>query len=147
VNDRSWLALLEERGQRGLASRLVVELTETAAIQDVEVTRRFVHRLHEIGCTVAMDDFGAGYTSFRNLRRLGVDMLKLDGSFIRALMESEDDRFFVRTLLDLARHMGMQTVAEWVPDEATAEQLAEWGCDYLQGALIALAGEGPPRQW
>ncbi|MDF2996787.1 MAG: diguanylate cyclase [Xanthobacteraceae bacterium] len=147
VNDRSWLALLEERGQRGLASRLVVELTETAAIQDVEVTRRFVRRLHEIGCTVAMDDFGAGYTSFRNLRRLGVDMLKLDGSFIRALMESEDDRFFVRTLLDLARHMGMQTVAEWVPDEATAEQLAEWGCDYLQGALIALAGEGPPRQW
>jgi diguanylate cyclase (GGDEF)-like protein len=143
VNDRAWLALLEERGRRGLAGRLVVELTETAAIQDVEVTRRFVHRLHEIGCTVAMDDFGAGYTSFRNLRRLGVDMLKLDGSFIRALMESEDDRFFVRTLLDLARHMGMQTVAEWVPDEATAEQLAAWGCDYLQGALIGLAAERP----
>lgn len=143
VNDRAWLAALEERGRRGLASRLVVELTETAAIQDVEVTRRFVHRLHEIGCTVAMDDFGAGYTSFRNLRRLGVDMLKLDGSFIRALMESEDDRFFVRTLLDLARHMGMQTVAEWVPDEATAQQLSEWGCDYLQGALIGLAGDGP----
>lgn len=146
VNDRAWLAALEERGRRGLAQRLVVELTETAAIQDVEVTRRFVHRLHEIGCTVAMDDFGAGYTSFRNLRRLGVDMLKLDGSFIRALMESEDDRFFVRTLLDLARHMGMQTVAEWVPDEATAQQLSEWGCDYLQGALIGLAGEGPPHQ-
>lgn len=139
VNDRAWMALLEDRGRRGLASRLIVELTETAAIQDVEMTRRFVHQLHDIGCTVAMDDFGAGYTSFRNLRRLGVDMLKLDGSFIRALMESEDDRFFVRTLLDLARHMGLRTVAEWVPDEATATQLAAWGCDYLQGALVGLA--------
>ncbi|WP_051661137.1 bifunctional diguanylate cyclase/phosphodiesterase [Bosea sp. 117] len=143
VNDRSWLAALERRGRRGLASRLLVEITETAAINDVEVTRRFVHRLHDVGCKVAMDDFGAGYTSFRNLRRLGVDMLKLDGSFISPLMESEDDRFFVRTLLSLARFMGLATVAEWVPDEKTAALLVEWGCDYLQGEAIGLARDTP----
>lgn len=145
VSDRTWLSLLEHRSRRKLAPRLVVELTETAAIRDMEAARRFVQRLRELGSTVAMDDFGAGYTSFRNLRQLGVDVLKLDGSFISALMDSEDDRFFVRTLLDLARHMGVKTVAEWVPDERTADQLAQWGCDYLQGELIGLAGPRPLR--
>ena len=143
IHDGAWLHLLEEHARRGLCDRLIVELTETTTISDLESVRRSVHWLHELGCKVAMDDFGVGYTSFRNLRRLGVDMLKIDGSFICTLMQSHDDRHFVRALLDLARNLDIETVAEWVLDEATAQQLVEWGCTYLQGELIGLATEKP----
>ncbi|MCJ8144922.1 EAL domain-containing protein [Ancylobacter sp. A5.8] len=145
IHDGAWLALLEERARQGFGERLIVELTESATIPDLESVRRTVNWLHDLGCKVAMDDFGVGYTSFRNLRRLGVDMLKIDGSFICSLMQSTDDRHFVRALLDLARNLGIETVAEWVLDEATGELLTEWGCTYLQGQLIGLAGCAPPH--
>lgn len=143
IHDGAWLHLLEEHARRGLCERLIIELTETTSIADLESVRRCVHWLHGLGCKVAMDDFGVGYTSFRNLRRLGVDMLKIDGSFISTLMQSHDDRHFVRALLDLARNLDIETVAEWVLDEATAQQLVDWGCTYLQGELIGLATEKP----
>jgi len=98
----------------------------------------------DLGCRIAIDDFGAGYTSFRNLRRLGVDLVKIDGTFVRNLLHSEDDRAFVHTLIDLSRRLGLKTVAEWVQDEASAVILAEWGCDYLQGALAGLASAERP---
>ena len=78
-------------------------------------------------------------SSFRNLRKLGVDILKIDGAFVQNLMRSDDDRAFVSALVDLAKRLGIKTVAEWVQDEASAQLLAEWGCDYLQGALFGLA--------
>ena len=102
----------------GVAERLIVEITEIAAIHDIDDTRGFVARVKDLGCRIAIDDFGAGYTSFRNLRKLGVDILKIDGAFVQNLMRSEDDRAFVRTLVDLARRLGLKTVAEWVQDEA-----------------------------
>jgi EAL domain-containing protein (putative c-di-GMP-specific phosphodiesterase class I) len=89
--------------------------------------------MQSCGVKVAMDDFGSGHTSFRNLRSLRVDLLKIDGAFIQNLARSKDDRFFVRTLIDLARHLEIQTVAEWVEDAASASILTEWGVDYLQG--------------
>ena len=122
-----------------MAGRLTVEITESAAIQDLDDTRGFVARVKDIGCRIAIDDFGAGYTSFRNLRKLGVDVIKIDGAFVQNLTRSEDDRAFVRTLIDLAKRLGLETVAEWVQDEEAAKLLAEWGCDYLQGQLIGLA--------
>jgi len=91
-----------------------------------------------------MDDFGAGYTSFRNLRRLGVDCVKIDGPFVENYHRSEDDRHFVRTLLGLAQHMGLSTVAEWVPTEEVARELAALGCDYLQGNHTGAALEDRP---
>jgi len=93
----------------------------------------------DLGCRIAIDDFGAGYASFRNLRKLGVDIVKIDGAFVQHIMRSEDDRAFVRTLIDLARRLKLKTVAEWVQVEAAAKALQAWGCDYLQGALIGLA--------
>jgi EAL domain-containing protein (putative c-di-GMP-specific phosphodiesterase class I) len=101
-------------------------------------------RVKDLGCRIAIDDFGAGYTSFRNLRKLGVDLVKIDGAFVQNLTRSEDDRVFVRTLLDLAQRLGLATVAEWVQDESAAAILAEWGCDYLQGHLIGLASLDRP---
>jgi EAL domain-containing protein (putative c-di-GMP-specific phosphodiesterase class I) len=135
-----WTALTASlRAQAGVAERLTVEITESAAIQDLDDTRGFVARVKDIGCRIAIDDFGAGYTSFRNLRKLGVDVIKIDGAFVQNLTRSEDDRAFVRTLIELAQRLGLEAIAEWVQDEEAAKLLAEWGCDYLQGQLIGLA--------
>ena len=125
----------------GCAERLIIEITETCAIEDIESTRRAIARLRSFGVRVAMDDFGAGHTSFRNLRGLQLDLLKIDGAFVQNLARSPDDRFFVRTLLELAQHVGIPAVAEWVEDEETARLLKEWGVTYFQGALFGRAGD------
>ena len=124
-------AMLSSR--QGLAERLIVEITETCAIADIAATRRVFGAMKKLGLRIAMDDFGAGHTSFRNLRDLRVDHLKIDGAFVQNLSRSADDRFFVRTLVDLARHLEVETVAEWVEDAEAARILADWGVDYLQG--------------
>jgi len=140
-----WTALATAlRAHASAAGRLTVEITESAAIQDLDDTRGFVARVKDLGCRIAIDDFGAGYTSFRNLRKLGVDLIKIDGAFVQNLTRSEDDRVFVRTLIDLARRLGLETVAEWVQDEEAAALLAGWGCDYLQGHLVGLASLDRP---
>jgi EAL domain-containing protein (putative c-di-GMP-specific phosphodiesterase class I) len=123
---------------------LIVEITETVAIQDIDDVRGFVARLKNLGSRIAIDDFGAGYTSFRNLRKLGVDIVKIDGAFVQNLAHSADDRAFVQTLIDLARRLEIKTVAEWVQDEQSASMLRDWGCDYIQGRLIGLATSERP---
>jgi EAL domain-containing protein (putative c-di-GMP-specific phosphodiesterase class I) len=129
----------------GVAERLIVEITETVAIQDIDGVREFVTRLKNFGSQIAIDDFGAGYTSFRNLRKLGVDIVKVDGAFVENIARSPDDRAFVQTLIDLARRLDIKTVAEWVQDEQSAVMHRDWGCDYIQGRLIGLAS--PSRPW
>jgi diguanylate cyclase (GGDEF)-like protein len=145
--DPDWWAGLGAmlRANPGAAERLIIEITETAAIQDLDDARGFVSRVKDLGCRIAIDDFGAGNTSFRNLRKLGVDIIKIDGAFVQNLMKSDDDRAFVQTLIDLSRRLGLKTVAEWVQDEAAAQMLSDWGCDFLQGALMGLAC--PDRPW
>ncbi|MGH6671955.1 MAG: putative bifunctional diguanylate cyclase/phosphodiesterase [Xanthobacteraceae bacterium] len=147
TSDPDWWAGLVSllRSNSGLAERLIVEITESAAIQDINETRGFVARVKDLGCRIAIDDFGAGYTSFRNLRKLGVDIVKIDGAFVADMMRSEDDRAFVHTLIDLGKRLNLSTVAEWVQSEEAAQTLEEWGCEYLQGALIGLAS--PERPW
>jgi diguanylate cyclase (GGDEF)-like protein len=132
------------RTHAGVAERLIVEITESAAILDIDETRGFVARVKELGCRIAIDDFGAGYTSFRNLRQLGVDIVKIDGAFVRDILRSEDDRAFVCSLIELAQRLSLKTVAEWVQDQAAARMLQDWGCDFLQGALIGLASTERP---
>ena len=141
ITDPDWWTSLgaQLRARPGVAQRMILEITETAAIQNIDETAGFVTRAKDLGCRIAIDDFGAGYTSFRNLRRLGVDMIKIDGAFVQNLTRSEDDRVFVRTLIELGRSLGLKTVAEWVQDEEAAAILAGWGCDYLQGDLIGRA--------
>ncbi|TVR07733.1 MAG: GGDEF domain-containing protein [Salinarimonadaceae bacterium] len=117
----------------GVAGRLIVEVTETAAVRDPGQTRIQLETMKAMGVSIAIDDFGAGHTSFRHLRSFPVDILKIDGAFVQNLARSPDDRFFVRTLVELAANLGVRTVAEWVEDEETARLLTEWGVDYLQG--------------
>jgi diguanylate cyclase (GGDEF)-like protein len=144
--DPAWWASIESlmRAHPGVAERLIVEITETVAIQDLDELRGFVTRLKNFGSRIAIDDFGAGYTSFRNLRKLGVDIVKIDGAFVQNIARSADDRAFVQTLIDLARRLKIKTVAEWVQDEEAARILRDWGCDYIQGRLIGLASAKRP---
>lgn len=144
--DPDWWGRIEAqlRPRPELAQRLTIEITETARILDVEEMRGFVRRAKAIGCRIALDDFGAGFTSFRNLRTLDVDLVKIDGAFVRSLVLSKDDQVFVRTLLELCRGLGVATVAEWVGSEEAATMLTDWGCDYLQGEMVGLASVDPP---
>ncbi len=133
--DPSWLESFVNyvRANNDVASRIIVELTETAALNDFEESARFVSKLRELGCRVAIDDFGAGYTSFRNLQMLHVDMVKIDGTFIKGISRSPDNQIFVRTLVDLAKNFNLKTVAEWVGSDEDAELLRGFGLDYFQG--------------
>ncbi|CAN2532259.1 hypothetical+protein [Methylocapsa aurea] len=133
-----WLANAT-RVYSGVADRLTIEITETTLIDDFDKTRQLIIDCKRLGIKFAMDDFGAGHTSFRNLRLLDFDFVKIDGVFIQNIIKSEDDRFFVRTLTDLAKHLGLKIVAEWVEDEATAQLLRDWGVDFFQGSLFGSA--------
>jgi EAL domain-containing protein (putative c-di-GMP-specific phosphodiesterase class I) len=113
--------------------RLIVEVTETAAISNMRRASAFCERAQELGCAVALDDFGAGFGSFHYLKRLSFSYLKIDGDFVRALPDSPNDQLVVKALVGVARGMGKRTIAEFVGDEPTIELLREFGVDYAQG--------------
>jgi len=135
AGDPSWLKSFIDyvRANASVAKRMIVELTETAALHHFEENANFVSQLRELGCRVAIDDFGAGYTSFRNLQMLHVDMVKIDGSYVQGLSTSPDNQIFVRTLVDLAKNFKLKTVAEWVGSAEDASLLETFGIDYFQG--------------
>jgi len=135
TGDSAWLQSFANylSANSQIANRIIIELTETAALNDFEEIARFVSNLREMGCRVAIDDFGAGYTSFRNLQMLHVDMVKIDGSYVKGLAQSRDNQIFVRTLVDLAKNFNLKTVAEWVGSDEEAEMLEGFGIDYFQG--------------
>jgi diguanylate cyclase (GGDEF)-like protein len=153
LSDPEWMDafLACTSGTRGVAERLIVEITETATIENPTRIARLLGKIKDRGARVAIDDFGAGHTSLRHLRAFPIDVLKIDGTFTQNLRRSTDDRFYVRTLIDLARHLGVDTVAEWVDDETQARMLADWGVTYLQGHLLGKAelrrpGPGIPQR-
>jgi EAL domain-containing protein (putative c-di-GMP-specific phosphodiesterase class I) len=133
--DRPWLRALisKVRNRPDIASRIIVEITETAALYDIEESARFVSALRHAGCHVALDDFGAGHTSLRHLQSLAVDTVKIDGSFIRNLAGNPDSQVFLRHLLGLAKGFGFRTVAECVATAEDAAILQREGVGFLQG--------------
>ena len=135
AGDPAWLQSFVDyvRDNGEVADRLIVELTETAALHNFEENARFISQLREMGVRVAIDDFGAGYTSFRNLQLLHVDIVKIDGSYIKDLSDSPENQVFVRTLVGLAKNFNMRVVAEWVSNDADAFLLQSFGVDYFQG--------------
>jgi len=134
-SDPAWLQDFVDyvRSAKDVAPRLIVELTETAALHHFEENAQFVSQLREVGVRVAIDDFGAGYTSFRNLQLLHVDTVKIDGSYVKELSQSPENQVFVRTLVGLARNFDIKTVAEWVGSDEDAALLQNFGVDYFQG--------------
>lgn len=135
ATDQSWLRALiaAVKSTPNIASRLIVEITETAALHDIEESARFVNVVRDVGCRVAIDDFGAGFTSFRHLKALTVDLVKIDGSFVRNLANNVDQQLFIRNLMGLASTFGLETVAEFVENNADAQVLIDSGVNYLQG--------------
>jgi EAL domain-containing protein (putative c-di-GMP-specific phosphodiesterase class I) len=128
-----------------VARRLVVEITETAALCDLEESARFVDTLRRTGCRVALDDFGVGHTSWRHLETLSVDTVKIDGSFVRNLADSHERRVVLRDLLGAISGFGRVTVAEGVENAADEAVARAEGFGYLQGYHL-----GPPtieRTW
>ncbi|MBT9613281.1 MAG: EAL domain-containing protein [Burkholderiales bacterium] len=113
--------------------RLLVELTETAAVSDLHDAQRFIEALHQTGCRVCLDDFGTGFSSFAYLKHLKADILKIDGLFIRDLSNDRDNQVFVKSIVDVARGMRKITVAEFVEDAETLEMLKAFGVDLVQG--------------
>lgn len=148
LNDPEWFdAFIACTGAaRDKASRLIVEVTETSTIDNPARIAKLLRRIKEQGARIAIDDFGAGHTSLRHLRAFPIDILKIDGAFTQNLRRSTDDRFYVRTLVELAGHLGVETVAEWVDDEMQASMLRDWGVTYLQGHLVGRAEVAEPLQ-
>ena len=105
-------------------AQLVIEVTETAAISDMARAQDFCAGVQALGCAVALDDFGAGFGSFQYLKHLPFEYLKIDGDFIRGLPDSPKDQLVVKALVELARGMGKQTIAEYVDDAATVRAAA-----------------------
>ncbi|MGG4773028.1 putative bifunctional diguanylate cyclase/phosphodiesterase [Paenalcaligenes sp. Me52] len=120
-----------------LANRLCVEITEGVALQDLERTRLFMQRLQHKGVRIALDDFGAGYTSFSYLQELPTDAIKIDGSLIHNMLLKNTNVAIVRTIVELARNLGMVSIAEWVEDVETLHILRDIGVDYVQGFVVS----------
>lgn len=133
--DREWLRSLTTRlrNRPDLARRLVVEITETAALHDMAESARFVDTLRQTGCRVALDDFGAGHTSLRHLQSLRIDIVKIDGSFVQNFAARVENQVFLRHLLELTQGFGLETVAECVESAEDARLLRAEGIGYLQG--------------
>lgn len=123
--------LLEHNGVE--PQRLMVELTETSAVADLHDAQRFIEALRRTGCTVCLDDFGTGFSSFAYLKHLDADILKIDGLFIRDLANDHDSQVFVKAIVDVARGLRKTTVAEFVEDGETLEMLKLFGVDMVQG--------------
>ena len=135
TENRKWLKSFQDllAGKPEVAQRVMVEITETAIHHDLKRTAYFVAAIQSTGAQVALDDFGSGYTSFRQLKALSVDVVKIDGAFIRDITDNADNRFFVKTLMEFIHGFGLTAVAEFVETGEIAKILMDMGVDYLQG--------------
>jgi diguanylate cyclase (GGDEF)-like protein len=135
VSDPEFLGLVtaELTGLGALAGNLVFELTETAAVTNLAHANAFADGVRPFGCDLALDDFGVGFGGFYYLKHLPCRYLKIDGEFIRALSHSPTDRVFVSAMVDLAKGLGKQTIAEFVEDAETLRLITELGVDFAQG--------------
>lgn len=135
ISDPSFLdtlySLLQKHSQA--ARRLCLEVTESVAVQDVKRAADFFENLHTLGVLIALDDFGAGYTNFTYLSQLPVDILKLDGQFVKDFQSSPRKALIISNLTKLTHNLGAKCVAEWVEDQDCANELANIGVDFAQG--------------
>jgi EAL domain-containing protein (putative c-di-GMP-specific phosphodiesterase class I) len=118
------------------ADRLYIEITETMLIEDVDATLRAFRQIKALGANLAIDDFGSGYTSMRYLKRLPVEILKIDKSFIEGLGRNQEDEVIVKAVISMAKALGLHAIAEGVERQEQLDVLKKLGCDYIQGYLV-----------
>jgi len=140
LGDAKLLELIDTELRNGSIApeRVIFEVTETAALTSVTKARAFGEHLSEIGCRFALDDFGAGFGSFYYLKHLVFDYLKIDGEFIRDCCSNNTDQHVIRAIVDIARGMSKQTIAEFVGDDETVRLLTRLGVDYGQGYHLGM---------
>lgn len=148
LESTAWLNALSEQPQ-SVRDRLIIEITESVAILDINTVFNFLNAVRKLGCSIAIDDFGAGYTSFRYLRDLNYDIVKIDGCFIQDLSNNLDNQIMLKALIDVCQHFEVFTVAEYVETPEDAKILADIGVDCIQGYLIGRADSEPnlPTDW
>ena len=142
VSSPAWIKLFFERITPQIARRLTVEITETALMLNLSAAAYFIARLQETGCSVALDDFGSGYTSFRQLRSLSLDYVKLDGSIIQDITRNHHNQLLVKSLLEFLKGLKLKTIAEFVDGGNTAKYLIDAGIDFMQGNYFGEAKLG-----
>ena len=118
------------------AQRICFEITETTAIGNLSRAMQFISKLREKGCMFALDDFGSGLSSFAYLKNLPVDFLKIDGTFVRDIIEDPADRAMVEAINQVGHALGVKTIAEFIEDTAVQKKLLEMGVDYGRGYAI-----------
>ncbi|MBT0773833.1 EAL domain-containing protein [Kineosporia sp. J2-2] len=133
--DRTVRSLLIKHGVS--PSTLILEVTESALMADPVRATQLLERLHAQGISISIDDFGAGYTSIKQLRNLPISELKVDRSFVQAMEQDEGEELIVRSVIELGRNLGLTTVAEGVETPDALVRLASFGCDIAQGYVLA----------
>jgi EAL domain-containing protein (putative c-di-GMP-specific phosphodiesterase class I) len=135
VGDEGFLGFLTQKVTAGPmpASKLCFEITETAAIRDLDHAAHFIKHMRKLGCRFALDDFGSGLASFGYLKTLNVDFIKIDGAFVRDIAHAPVDLAMVKSINEVGHVMGKMTIAEYVENEEILARLAELGVDYAQG--------------
>jgi EAL domain-containing protein (putative c-di-GMP-specific phosphodiesterase class I) len=134
-------ALAETRAN---PQRLEIEVTESVILHDEEHVIEVLRSIRDMGITIAMDDFGTGYSSLSYLRRLPLDVIKIDMTFVRGIARSPEDAALARAIIAMADALGLSVVAEGVESQEQRDLLREWGCDEMQGFLVS--GAVPPEE-
>jgi len=135
----------DKLSEYNVADRVVVELIESEGIENYEEVSRFIAEIKALGCRVAIDDFGTGYSNFTHLMHLNADYLKIDGSIIKRINDDRNSELVTRTLVDFARRLGMETVAEYVHSQAVQDKVVALGVDYSQGFFLGKPGPELPE--
>jgi len=154
INDDFLEFVIEQLQTRDIdPKRLAFEITETAAVDNMDKANVFIDRIRKMGCHFALDDFGSGFSTFSYLKKLPIDYLKIDGSLVKNLSTDRIDREMVRAINDIGHTVGAKTIAEFVEDDETLNHLRSMGVDYAQGyglsepqALSGLSAHLPPRK-
>ncbi|MCF6272710.1 MAG: EAL domain-containing protein [Rhodobacteraceae bacterium] len=145
IGDEGWMNILNRscHDSPHIADRLIVELTEATPITDPEHVAYFMDKGHKLGCSFAIDDFGAGYTGFSHFRKYKFDIVKIDGQFIRDLPNNRDNQVLVEALVKIAQQFDMLTVAEFVETAEESALAQKLGVDALQGFYHGRSAEMP----
>lgn len=145
-NEEMFQLIQREIRESGVApDRFSFEVTETAACEKLNDAIEFIAKVRQLGCHISLDDFGVGFSSFSYLKHLRVDTLKIDGSFIREIHQNNADQLFVKALVDVARGMGIRTIAEFVENEQVFNLVKRLGVDYVQGYYLGKPKPGIER--